>query len=61
MNRTRLAKGIGTGAGAAIILFGSSGGGVAFSAQPPIGLTIARDPAGLIGTYNILNDNVALN
>ncbi|MDB6105534.1 MAG: hypothetical protein JWO52_5533 [Gammaproteobacteria bacterium] len=53
MNTTKLANGIGTTAAAVIVLIGSLDGGVAFSAQPPIGLTIARDPAGLVGTYHI--------
>jgi cytochrome c peroxidase len=53
MNTTKLANGIGTTAAAVIVLIGSLDGGVAFSAQPPFGLTIARDPAGLVGTYHI--------
>src|SRR5450432_2711377 len=54
MSRTKLINGRGTGAAAAaIVLIGSAGGGAAFGAQPPSGLTIAADPAGLIGTYHV--------
>jgi cytochrome c peroxidase len=53
MSRTKVVNGMGRGAAAAIVLIGSAGGGVAFSAQPPSGLTITPDPTGLIGTYNI--------
>jgi cytochrome c peroxidase len=57
MNRTTLVNGLGTGAAsAALILIGSAGGSGAFSAQPPSGLTIASDPAGLIGTYHVGGD-----
>ncbi len=41
MSRTKLVNGMGTGAAAAaIVLIGSAGGGVAFSAQPPSGLKL---------------------
>jgi cytochrome c peroxidase len=53
MDRIKFVKRLGTGAVAAAIVLLGSAGGVAFSAPPPSGLTIAPDSAGLIGTYNI--------
>ncbi len=43
----------GTTLASATVLIGWVGGGAAFSAQLPSGLTIAPDEAGFIGTYNI--------